>query len=149
MCEVPLRVYVQCDWVVSLASGDRHDPELAKKYQGILKHLKLRGVEDTATWCTDSTADAYQEVAHKKSHHAQRNCAEINDAHVVLTVLYREDPPRSHWGSISLIGYALGQGKKCYIIASDDNVIWKHHLAYHPSVVRVKSVKEFIELQMK
>lgn len=125
------RAYVQGDWASASVSGYVFDRAIQQRYQAMLDLLRDHNVHNTATWHTLSSEPRAEGVD------AQRNCREIDDSDVVVSYLQRIDPVRQHWGSLSLIGYALGARKHCVLLAPRDCVVWKHHLVYHPSVVRI------------
>ena len=134
------KAYNQCDWAASKASGEKYDPKIGERYEKLLNDLKNIGITNVATWSNTSKTEAYREK--DRSFHATRNCSEVDQADMVITLLMRPHPTYCHWGSISIMAYALGQNKPCYIIADDECVAWKHHMMHHPGIVKVTSVGE-------
>lgn len=138
------KAYVQCDWAASKASGDLYDPDLGKRFHQLLAELESSKIVNVATWADTSKTEAYRE--NDRSYHAIRNCREVDGADLVVSLLMRKRPTHLHWGSISVMAYALGQDKPCFVIAEDDCVAWKHHMMYHPKVHRITSVDEIVGL---
>ena len=136
------KAYIQCDWTASKASGEKYNPKFGERYEELLSELKSLGIVNIATWSDTSKTEAYRE--NDRSFHAVRNCGEVDQSDMVITLLMRHDPPHFHWGSISVMAYALGKGKPCYVIADDECVVWKHHMMYHPGIVRVTTTDEIV-----
>ena len=136
------KAYVQCDWAACKASGEKYDPKIGERYEKLLTELQAAGITNIATWSDTSKTEAYRE--NDRSFHAIRNCGEVDQADMVISLLMRPHPTYCHWGSISVMAYALGQGKPCYVIANDENVVWKHHMMYHPGIIQATSAKEIV-----
>ena len=137
-----MKAYVQCDWTASKASGEKYNPVFGERFQKLLADLESAGISNVATWFITSNTEAYREQ--DKSCHAIRNCGEVDQADIVISLLMRQQPPYLHWGSISVMAYALGQNKPCYVIADDDCVVWKHHMLHHPNVTRVNGIEDIV-----
>jgi nucleoside 2-deoxyribosyltransferase len=141
-----IKVYVQGDWVssgVCNESGLVVDDTCKEAYTRFLAELEEAGFENVATWHKAAQGVVKAGMTEKdKSTDVLRNFAEIKSADYVVTRLTRTDPKSRHWGSISLITYALALDKRCFVYASDDNIVWKHHVMHHHNVVRLKTIEE-------
>lgn len=129
-----LNAYIQGDWVASPVSGSE-DATIAKHYEDILALASDEGVTNVATWHQQAVGVLSEDV--NKRTDVLRNCREVDQADIVITYLQRTDPPKKHWGSISIIAYATGKGKPSILLAPDDCIVWKHHFVHHPLVTRV------------
>lgn len=127
-----MQAYIQGDWVAAPVSGNRVDEAIKQHYEAMLAHTAEHGIVNMATWHTLPNEPREDGVD------AVRNCREIDQIDVVITYLQRVDPPKKHWGSLSLIGYALGARKRCVVLAPRDCIVWKHHLVHHPMIVRIE-----------
>lgn len=142
-----LNAYVQGDWTASPAAGRvgfTTDPNLQKSYDEFLVLLEENWIANTATWHLEAAGVIKGDGAKKKSTDAVRNTRQIDRADCVISYLLRDDPPHKHWGSLCLMGYAVGRGKPCYVIASPSCVIWTSHFVHHPLIKHFHSVEDFL-----
>lgn len=140
-----MNAYVQGDWVAGQnvdKTGFTSDPKLQLNYKEFLNELEKRGVTNKATWHLEGIGVIKGEGEKKKNTDVLRNISQIDDSDCVVSYLLRDDPPNRHWGSLCLMAYAVGQGKLCYIIASEDCVAWKSHFVWHPLIKHYNDVEE-------
>lgn len=140
--------YVQGDWFASPninKIGFESNPNLQKTYDEFLELLSKNNITNTATWHLEAKGIISGEGAKDKTTDVLRNTRQIAEADCVITYLIDEDPPKKHWGSLCLMGYALGLNKPCYLIADPKCVIWQSHFVWHPNIMKFNSVEEFLE----
>jgi len=141
-----LKAYVQGDWAAAPIMdqiGFSTNPVLQKTYQEFLEFLKAHDVENTATWHLEAKGVATGLGSKRKMTDVVRNTRQIDQADCVISYLILNNPDKRHWGSLSLMGYAIGRGKPCYIIANPDCVVWQSHFVWHPLIRRFHTVEEF------
>jgi len=139
-----LKAYVQGDWVGSTRINDigfKSDPTVVGGYTAFLDRLAEAGIENTATWHFEACGVVQKKRPQPddgKANHTDvvRNTRQIRGADAVVTRLVRADPTSRHWGSLSNMAYAVGQGRPVYLIATDDCVIWQSHFVWHPLIHR-------------
>ena len=141
------KAYVQGDWV---ASDRAHTtdavtiPSLKESYEKFLALLARHGIQNVATWHIEAVG-AYGKEGKSKDADVLRNFAQIAEADCVISRLVQSDPPFKHWGSLALMAHAMALGKKCYVIAADDCVVWKSHIMHHPLIVQCADEEELLK----
>lgn len=140
-----ITAYVQSDWSYAEASPENTAMHI-KNYQEFLGQLSAAGIKNVATWHQQGTGAQYlpNQKGEPKSTDVLRNTREIDAAQSVITVLHHPNPEMRHWGSLFLMGYAMGQGKPCFLVAPEDNVVWKHHGVWDPRIQRFHTVEEML-----
>ena len=131
-----INAYIQGDWVASPVSGSP-DESIAKLYEDFLEGAASVGVVNKATWHKQAIGVVDDTVEKNRRTDVMRNMREIDRSDVVITYLQRNDPPKKHWGSLFLIGYAVGKGKPVILLAPHKCIVWKHHGVHHPLVERL------------
>lgn len=136
-----MKAYIQGDWIATkIIAGDEDAKET---YRAKLEKLKNIGIKNVATW--HDQAVGIHNVTKAPDTDVLRNTSEINDADCVITMVEQLNPEWKHWGSLTLMGYAVGQGKPCYVISQPDNCIRRSHFMFHPLIKQFETLEQFIE----
>jgi len=143
-----MKAYIQGDWIATQiinASANHNESQLAdakQTYRNKLDILSRAGIQNMATW-HDQAVGLHNKNKSKDSD-AIRNTSEINKSECVITLAEQLNPEFKHWGSIALMAYAVGQGKRCYIVSHPDNVIRRSHFVYHPLIMHFDTLDDFV-----
>lgn len=139
--------YIQYDWAASSASKNArpnvHDETLHAQMTADLKKLSSFGVINMATWESSACGTSNLKAD------ARRNSRQICASDCVITLLYRDDPPTKHWGSIACMAFACGKGIPSYVVCSKDNCIRKNHFMHHDLITIVENVDDLYALWTK
>ena len=114
-----------------------------EEYREKLRALAEVGIENTATWHDE--AIGVEPCVKEKDADVLRNCSQVDKADCVITLATRLDPPYKHWGSLATMAYAVGKGKRCFIVCSDDNVLLKSYFVWHPLIKRFSTLDDLID----
>ena len=132
--------YIQGDW--SAAAVTPGEVDAKEEYRAKLRLLADEGIKNTATWHDE--AIGVEESVKEKDSDVLRNCSQVDKADCVITLATRLDPPYKHWGSLATMAYAVGKGKRCFIVCSDDNVLLKSYFVWHPLITRFSALDELL-----
>lgn len=136
-----MKAYIQGDWEAANVVPGAEDPKA--EYRRKLLTLAGHGIVNTATWHDEAVG--VEPAVKLKNTDVIRNCAQVDEAEIVITLATRLDPPYKHWGSLAMIAYAVGNGKPCYVICTDDNVLLRSHFINHPKIRHFTSLEHFLD----
>lgn len=145
---VQMKAYIQGDWIATQiinASVNHNESQLAdakQTYRNKLDILSNVGIQNMATWHDQAVGLHNKNKA--KDTDVIRNTSEINKSDIVITLAEQLNPEFKHWGSIALMAYAVGQGKRCYIVSHPDNVIRRSHFVFHPLIMHFDTLDDFV-----
>lgn len=143
-----MQAYIQYDWNASphcaSISQTNYNREHARLAHEFCQALNERYIVNTATW-HNAANGVMPQGTHMKSNDVLRNTREIRQADCVISYFLEDDPPTKHWGSMCLMGYAVGLGKPCYVVASERCSVWRNHFMHHPLIFRFSNVNELID----
>jgi len=136
-----MKAYIQGDWIATkIIEGD---VDAKATYRAKLEILKNIGIENVATWHDQAVGIHNQKKAPDTN--VLRNTSEIAQADCVITMVEQLNPEYKHWGSLTLMGYAIGLGKPCYVVSSLDNCIRRSHFSFHPLIKHFETLEQLCE----